>query len=85
MIAVPQALALVLASLAGGFLVTRFGRGTEKRDAGFAGLTVGILALGLTASQVGFSLAALAVPLLSSLAAFTGGWLGARGRNRIGG
>jgi len=77
-IAIPQALALVLAATAGGFLVTRFGRGTRTRDAAFAGLAVGLLALGLTFAQTGISLAPLVVPLLATASAAGGGALGAR-------
>ncbi len=75
MLAVTQLAALVIASLAGGFLVTRFGRGTRRRDAAFAGLAVGLLALGLTCSQ-GASAAALIVPLVAGAAAGAGGALG---------
>ncbi len=75
-IALPQVVALALAGAFGGFLVTRFGHDTRRRDAAFAGLAVGLLALGLTFSQVGFSIAALVVPLLASLAALAGGALG---------
>lgn len=78
MIAAPQAVALVLAAMAGGFLVTRFGQGTRRRDAAFSGLSVGLLALGLTYSQAGFSLAAVIVPLLATGAAAAGGALGRR-------
>lgn len=77
-IALPQVVALALAGAFGGFLVTRFGHDTRRRDAAFAGLAVGLLALGLTFSQVGFSLAALVVPLLASLASLAGGALGRR-------
>jgi hypothetical protein len=77
-LAVPQAIALVVAGAAGGFLVTRFGKGTRRRDAAFSGLSVGLLALGLTYAQTGPSLAALAVPLLATGAAAAGGALGAR-------
>jgi hypothetical protein len=79
MIALPQALALVLAGLAGGFLVTRFGQGTRPRDAAFAGLCVGLLALGITFAQVGASLASLVVPILATASAALGGRLGRRG------
>jgi hypothetical protein len=78
MLAGPQALALVVAGLAGGFLVTRFGHGTRRRDAAFAGLVVGLLALGLTYAQTGASFAALVVPLLATASAGVGGVLGAR-------
>jgi tRNA-(ms[2]io[6]A)-hydroxylase len=78
MIALPQAAALALAAAAGGFLVTRFGQGTRTRDAAFAGLCVGLLALGLTFAQAGASLAALVVPLLATGGAALGGRLGAR-------
>jgi hypothetical protein len=67
---------MAIAGAFGGFLVTRFGQGTRRRDAALAGLAVGVLALGLTYSQVGFSLAALVVPLLASTAALAGGALG---------
>lgn len=78
MIAVPQALALFVAGVCGGFLVTKFGQGTRVRDAAFAGLCVGLLALGLTFAQVGVSLASLVVPLLATGAAALGGVLGRR-------
>jgi len=77
-IALPQALALVLAGACGGFLVTRFGRTTKTRDAALAGLVVGALALGLTLPQTGFSLAVLAVPMLACASAAAGGALGAK-------
>jgi hypothetical protein len=77
-IAAPQALALVLASVAGGFLVTRFGKGTRGRDAAFAGLAVGLLALGLTFAQAGPSVAPIVVPLLAAASAAAGGALGKR-------
>jgi len=77
-LAVPQAVALVLAAMAGGFLVTKFGQGTRRRDAAFAGLAVGLLALGLTFAQAGFSIAPLVVPLLAMGAAAAGGAVGAR-------
>lgn len=77
-LAVPQAVALVVAAMAGGFLVTRFGDGTRPRDAAFAGLTVGLLALGLTYAQTGVALAPLVVPLLATAAAAVGGVLGRR-------
>ncbi|HEY1959854.1 MAG TPA: hypothetical protein VGH28_29805 [Polyangiaceae bacterium] len=79
-LALPQAVALVLAAMAGGFLVTRFGQKTTSRDAAFAGLTVGALALGLTFSQAGFSLAGFVVPLVATGAAAAGGMLGRRRR-----
>ena len=75
---VPQILALALASTAGGFLVTRFGKGTRARDAAFAGACVGFLALGLTFASSGFSLAAFIVPLLATAFAGLGGRLGLR-------
>ena len=78
MIALPQALALALASAGGGFLVTRFGQGTKARDAAFAGACVGLLALGLTFASAGFSLAAFIVPLLATAFAALGGRLGLR-------
>jgi tRNA-(ms[2]io[6]A)-hydroxylase len=78
MIALPQAVALALASMAGGFLVTRFGTGTKARDAAFAGACVGLLALGLTFAQAGFSLAAFIVPILATAFAALGGRLGLR-------
>ena len=78
MIALPQALALALASVGGGFLVTRFGQGTKARDAAFAGACVGLLALGLTFASAGFSLAAFVVPLLATAFAALGGRLGLR-------
>jgi hypothetical protein len=80
MLSVPQAIALVVAGLAGGFLVTRFGHGTKRRDAAFAGLAVGVLALGLTCAEMGSSFAALVVPLLATASAMAGGALGARKR-----
>jgi hypothetical protein len=78
MIAGPQVVALVIAGLAGGFLVTRFGQGTRRREAAFAGLAVGLLALGLTYAQAGPSVAALVVPLLATTSAAVGGVLGTR-------
>jgi hypothetical protein len=78
LIALPQAAALALASIAGGFLVTRFGQGTTARDAAFAGACVGLLALGLTFAQAGFSVAALVVPILAIAFAGVGGRLGLR-------
>jgi len=78
MIALPQAVALALASAGGGFLVTRFGTGTKARDAAFAGACVGLLALGLTFASAGFSLAAFIVPLLATAFAALGGRLGLR-------
>ncbi len=79
-VAVPQILALAVSGAFGGFLVTKFGQNTKRRDAAFAGLSVGVLALGLTYSQVGFSLAALLVPILACASAAAGGALGARRR-----
>jgi hypothetical protein len=76
MLVAPQAIALLLASLSGGLLVTRFGKGTRVRDAALAGLMVGLLALGLTYAQTGPSLAALVVPLIASTSAAIGGMLG---------
>jgi tRNA-(ms[2]io[6]A)-hydroxylase len=78
MIALPQALALAIASVGGGFLVTRFGRETKARDAAFAGACVGLLALGLTFASAGFSFAAFIVPLLATAFAALGGRLGLR-------
>jgi hypothetical protein len=78
MIALPQVAALAIAGAFGGFLVTRFGVGTKRRDAAAAGAVVGLLALGLTYAQVGFSIAALVVPILAALASAAGGALGAR-------
>jgi len=78
MFALPQVVALFSSGIAGGFLVTRFGAGTRRRDAAFAGLAVGLLALGLTYAQAGPSLAALVVPLLAGAAAALGGALGKR-------
>jgi hypothetical protein len=72
----PQLLALVIAGGAGGFLATRFGTGTKRRDAAFAGLAVGLVALGLTYAQVGVSIAALIVPCLAAGSAALGGHLG---------
>ncbi len=76
MFSVPQVVALVMAGLAGGFLVTRFGRGTRRREAAFAGLAVGLLAFGMTYAQAGFS--GLIVPLLAAASAAGGGALGRR-------
>ncbi|HSQ64111.1 MAG TPA: hypothetical protein VLM85_12885 [Polyangiaceae bacterium] len=78
LMAMPHVAALVLAALAGGFLVTRFGAGTRPREAALAGLMVGLLALGLTYAQTGVSLAPLVVPLVATLAAWLGGRLGRR-------
>jgi hypothetical protein len=78
MMAGPQMVALIVAGVGGGFLVTRFGRGTRRRDAAFAGLAVGLLALGLTYAQVGVSLAALVVPCLAAGSAALGGVVGNR-------
>lgn len=79
-IGIPQALALAIAAAGGGFLVTRFGSGTRRRDAAYAGLCVGLLALGLTYAQMGVSLAPLVVPLLAAGAAAAGGVVGKRSR-----
>jgi hypothetical protein len=75
---VPHAAALVLAAVAGGFLVTRFGAGTRTREAWLAGLAVGLLALGLTWTSAGISLGPLVVPALATAAAAAGGAIGKR-------
>jgi hypothetical protein len=74
----PQLVALLLAGIAGGFLVTRFGDGTRPRDAALAGLAVGLLALALTCAQHTASVAALVVPCLACASAAAGGVLGRR-------
>ncbi len=77
MLAVPHGLALALASVAGGFLVGRYGKGLGPREAAIAGVALGLVIGGLTFGVVGFSgfLAplALAVPF-----AGLGGALGRR-------
>lgn len=78
LMALPHVAALVLAALAGGFLVTRFGAGTRPREAALSGLLVGLLALGLTYAQTGVSLAPVIVPMVATLAAWGGGRLGRR-------
>ena len=71
-------LALLLAGMAGGFLVTRFGPETRRRDAAYAGLAVGLIAVGLTYAKAGVSIAPLIVPALAAAAAALGGHLGAK-------
>lgn len=73
LMALPHVVALVIAAAGGGFLVTRFGTGTRPREAALAGLMVGLLALGITFAQTGVAFAPLVVPLVATLAAWSGG------------
>jgi hypothetical protein len=82
MLAGPHAIALALASMAGGFLVTRYGDDTRPRDSALAGFVVGVLALGITYAQVGFSMAAMVVPVVASASSALGGSMGRRRRPR---
>jgi hypothetical protein len=75
------ALSSVLAALAGGYLVGRWGAaGVGVREAGLAGLAAALVASVLAWVQAGLSLGPLVTVLLLVPAAGLGGWLGLKGR-----
>ncbi|HRG94774.1 MAG TPA: hypothetical protein PLR99_00920 [Polyangiaceae bacterium] len=77
MLAVPHGLALACASVAGGYLVGRFGKGLGPREAAIAGVALGIVIGGLTFGVVG--VAGFLAPLaLATPFAALGGALGRR-------
>lgn len=80
-LAVPHALALGLASVAGGFLVGRYSKGLGGREASIAGVALAIIVGGLTFGAVGvagfFTTLMLAVPF-----AGLGGYLGKKQANK---
>jgi tRNA-(ms[2]io[6]A)-hydroxylase len=73
-------LPLVVASLAGGFLVGRFGKPAGVREALLSGLSTGLVAVGLTALSGPFSPLFLVVLAIATLSAGVGGALGVRAR-----
>lgn len=80
--AVPSALGLALAALAGGFLVGRWGTaGVRVREAALAGLAVALVATLLTWGMLGVSLGALATVAIAVPPAAFGGRLGIRRRH----
>jgi hypothetical protein len=75
------ALGSVLAALAGGYLVGRWGAaGVGVREAAFAGLAAALVATVLAWMQAGLSLGPLVTVLLLVPAAALGGRLGLKGR-----
>lgn len=74
------AVPLALAALAGGFLVGRFGKPAGTREALFAGLSTGLVAVVLTTFSGAFSPLFLVVAVLAAGFAAAGGALGVRGR-----
>jgi hypothetical protein len=78
--AAPHAVALVLASFAGGFLVGRFGDRTGIREAALAGVTTSTVAALLSLSSAG--VAALVPFVLAVPFASLGGYVGAKKKTR---
>jgi hypothetical protein len=71
----------LLAALAGGYLVGRWGAaGVGVREAGFAGLAAALVATVLAWAQAGLSLGPLVTVVLLVPASALGGWLGLKGR-----
>jgi hypothetical protein len=79
--ALPHVLALALASIAGGFLVGRFGKGTGMREAASAGAGVALLALALSLRSAGVSWSSLVTIVVAVGFAAWGGAFGARSRD----
>ena len=74
-------LSLALASLAGGYLVGRWGtQGVGVREAALAGLAAAIIATALAWGAVGFSLGALLTVVFAVPAAALGGRVGLKKR-----
>ena len=71
---------LVVAAAAGGFLVGRFGKPAGVREAAFAGLLTGLVAVSLTALSGAFSPLFLVVVAIATAAAGGGGAAGVRQR-----
>jgi hypothetical protein len=71
---------LVIAAVAGGFLVGRFGKPAGVREALLAGLVTGLAAVVLTALSGPFSPLFLLVVAIAAGAAGLGGKVGVRGR-----
>ena len=81
--ALPFAVGLGLAALAGGYLVGRWGTaGVRVREAAFAGLAAALVATLLTWGTLGMSLGALTTVPIAVPPAAMGGRLGLRRRNR---
>jgi tRNA-(ms[2]io[6]A)-hydroxylase len=74
----PQVMALALASLAGGFLIGRWGKRAGVREAAIAGAAVSALAGMLSCSSGGAAWGALAMGLISTSFAALGARFGAR-------
>jgi hypothetical protein len=77
---VAMLLPLVVAALAGGFLVGRFGKPAGVREALLSGLATGAVAILLTALSGPFSPASLLVVAIATGCAGVGGAFGVRGR-----
>jgi len=74
---------LVLAALAGGYLVGRWGAaGVGVREAALAGFSATLVATVLAWGKVGFSLGPLVVVVIGVPPAALGGWLGLKKRAR---
>jgi tRNA-(ms[2]io[6]A)-hydroxylase len=78
----PQVVALTVASLAGGYLVGRWGRGAGVREATIAGVAVALLAGMLSCSTGGEAWAALAICAISAPCAALGASRAARERQK---
>ena len=82
-LAIPHGLALAAASIAGGYLVGRYGKGLGPREAAISGVALSIVIGGLTFATVGIlgfvTTLALAVPF-----AALGGHLGKKRATRVG-
>jgi len=76
-LAIPHALALGLAALAGGFLVGRYSKGLGAREAAISGVALALIVGGLTFGAVGFAGFATTLMLAVPLAGL-GGLLGKR-------
>lgn len=78
------ALALVLASVFGGWIVGRWGGDKAgPREAAMAGFAVGVIAVVLSFSAAGISLYSLVVIPITSLACWLGGRLGMKRRIKM--
>jgi hypothetical protein len=71
---------LVVAALAGGFLVGRFGKPAGVREALLAGLATGLVAVALTALSGPWSPVSLVVVAIATASAWAGGALGVKRR-----
>jgi hypothetical protein len=80
----PQMLAVILAGMAGGFLVGRWGANTTLREALLAGVATSGIAGLVTCASAGVSAAPLALFVVLPLSCAAGGHAGIRRRQKLG-